>query len=387
MLSKSLQDQISELYKNNNPLGADTIFGDLNVVPGRAWIISTGASISPYERLKQYESRLKDIYEWDKDKINIVKRITDEYLSGKGVWGISKDLNFDDVPSPRNKKWGRSAILHILKNPVYAGNIRFGWKPTKNGQRKIQLIDKWLLCEASFKGIWGWGYYEKIQEEIKRRVKVGGRAVNSTGLLIGILKCSDCKYSMFQAKGGKTLNNGKPYEWVGYACGTYLHRGICKHNGIKQSKLDRIVIDEVLQLANRSARESFYKKYKESKKNDFTKELEHKERRLQNLLKQFDRLNKAYREGVDTLEEYSKNKAELLPILEKLRNETDELRIKVKNPVKLNWEDAYKEALVRFREHSTKEYKQKVRLILSRLIERVEFRKKPFSVKVVYNTS
>ena len=329
---------------------------------------------------------LEEYYEWDREKTDIVVRIADEYLSGKGLWAISKGLNLDAVPSPQNKKWGRSAILHILKNPVYAGKIRFGWKPVKNGERKIQPIDKWLLCNASFKGFWAWDYYEKIQQEIKRRVKVGGRAVSSSALLIGILKCAYCKYSMFQAKGAKVFKNGKNYQWVGYACGTYFHRGICKHNGIKQGKIDRIVLEEVLKLANKSTRDAFYKQFKNSKKVNYQKSLKQKEKRLDNRLKQFSRINKAYMEGIDTLEEYSNKKSEILPEIETLKQEIQELSSKIKNPIKLSWRGAYEEALKRFMEYPNKDDMQKARLTLSRLIDRVEFRKKPFSVKVFYKT-
>ena len=76
-----------------------------------------------------------------------------------------------------------------------------------------------------------------------------------------------------------------------------------------------------------------------------------------------------------------------MPVLDSLKKEVNELHTKVKDPIKLNWEDAFQEAIVRFREHHTEEDKQKVKLILSRLIDRVEFRKKPFSVKVFYKAN
>ena len=81
---------------------------------------------------------LQTIYIWNRKKTAIVNRIAQEYLQGVGIWKISQKLNQDDIPSPQGKKWGRSAVLVILKNPAYAGSVRFGWKPVKNGKRIIQ---------------------------------------------------------------------------------------------------------------------------------------------------------------------------------------------------------------------------------------------------------
>ena len=329
---------------------------------------------------------LEEYYRWDRKKTAIVRRIASEYMSGKGVWGICRDLNADGIPASRGGKWRRSAILHLLKNPVYAGYNRFGWKPVIKGKRKLQPREKWMVRKACFKGIWNLGYYEQLQEELKRRAKTGGRAVSSDALLIGILKCAYCKYSMIQIKGGKLLKDGTPYVWVGYGCGTFLQTGVCKHNGIKQEKLDQIVINEILKLADKNTRREFYKKFRCSKKQDYKKLLEQKKNKLSRLLRKFERLNKAYLNEVDTLEEYSKKKSALLPEIESLKSEVSTLSNKVKNPVKLNWTEVYEDSLKKFAESPTKEDKKKTKIILARLIHRVEFRRKPFSVKIFYKT-
>lgn len=327
---------------------------------------------------------MEEVYRWDDEKVSILKRITKEYLSGKGVWKISQGLNKDGIPSSQGKKWGRSAILHMLKNPIYAGYIRFGWKPVEKGERQIQPMDEWMLEEAQFDGIWSRDYYEEIQDEIERRSTIGGRAVSSEGLLIGILKCARCKYSMYQGQSGKKLNNGEDYEWRGYVCGTYKSKGTCEHNGIKQEKLDSIVINEVLKLADETTRKEFIKELTESTEVDYEKQLDAKKKRYSQLSGQFDRIKEAYLEGVDELAEYESKKNELVPQIESIKEDIGELEDKIKDPGGLDWEEEYEEVLRRFEKHPSKEEKQKVRTILARLIERVEFRNKPFSVKLFY---
>lgn len=82
MLDISLQNRINKICVDNRPLDADGLFQDLTVVPGRVWILPSGVSISPYERLKQYESRLLDIYIWDKQKYYFIHKGTPFYYCG-----------------------------------------------------------------------------------------------------------------------------------------------------------------------------------------------------------------------------------------------------------------------------------------------------------------
>lgn len=330
---------------------------------------------------------LKEVYKWSEEKTNIVKRITREFLAGGGTWKISQGLNLDDIPSPQGKKWGRSAINHILRNPVYAGKVRFGWKTCKGGKRTIQPREKWMLRKAAFKGIWSWPYYEKIQKEIKRRRGTGGRALSSDALLIGLLKCGYCCYSMYQGKSSKRLKNGDLSWWKGYVCGTFKHRGVCRHNGVKQDMLDGYVLREVLKLADERTRNAFRKKFEETERQDIEGLLKQKESALKKHVRKLDRATEAYMKEIDSLEEYARNKSQLLPVIEQLKGEVAGLKARRKKPAVLSWRKVYENALQRFLECPTPEDKKKVKVILSRLIERVEFKKKPLSIKIFYKLS
>lgn len=326
-------------------------------------------------------------YEWDDRKTTVVKRIAKEFLDGIGVWKICQKLNEEGILSSQSKEWMRSAIYHILKNPIYAGWVRFGWKPVKNGKRIIQPKENWMLEPASFKGIWTNDYYLKIQEELKRRSIVRGRAFASDGLLIGILKCADCSYSMFQIKQKKIRSSGQIYYYRGYGCGKFMHQGTCRANGIKQEILDKLVINEVLKLANEKSRESFYKNLSNSKDTSYQEELIDKEKLLGKASTGLERANRAYLSGADSLEEYTKNKSELVLKIGTCQKEIRELKEKIKIPAKIRWNKAYEVALEKFGTFDTPQAKRQVRTILNKLIERVEFRKKPFYIKFYYKLS
>ena len=76
------------------------------------------------------------------DEAKIVQLIYELYTTSQedgtsfGSYQICERLNLMQVPSRTGRKWSASSIMDILRNPVYAGYQRWGWrKPEK------QLID------------------------------------------------------------------------------------------------------------------------------------------------------------------------------------------------------------------------------------------------------
>lgn len=58
------------------------------------------------------------------DEAEIVRRIFTEYLNGKGTYIIAKGLNNDNIPTIRTaEQWTDTAVIDILKNPIYAGDL------------------------------------------------------------------------------------------------------------------------------------------------------------------------------------------------------------------------------------------------------------------------
>ncbi|MCX6731079.1 MAG: recombinase family protein [Candidatus Roizmanbacteria bacterium] len=330
---------------------------------------------------------LSTYYVWDETKIQIVKRIAKEYLSGKGVWSISKDLNDEGISSPQGSIWRRSTIICLLNNPVYSGKIRWGWKPVKNGLRKIQPRGKWKMATAEFKGIWPLDYQEKITQEIARKYRVGGRAAASTGLLIGLLKCGKCGSSMLKIKGKKTFKNGTQYVYEGYGCGAFIQGGACRHNGIKQAKLDQLILDEVNKLANDDTRKSFYNRLNKTKQVTLQSMINKKKIELDRYISSYDRVLRAYRNGIDSLEEYAINKEQILPKIDLLKGELIKLELKVQTRLNLSWEENFELAINKFIKYKCPEDKMIVKSILNKLIDRIEFTKitsKERKVKILY---
>lgn len=54
------------------------------------------------------------------DEAEIIRRIYNEYLSGKGSYAIARDLTRDNIPTIRTaEKWHDGVVKGILQNPIY----------------------------------------------------------------------------------------------------------------------------------------------------------------------------------------------------------------------------------------------------------------------------
>lgn len=351
-----------------------------------------------YGLVKTVDSKLNGVrtqeYDWDKEKIKIVKRIVHEYMDqGLGMWKISQRLNEENIPSSQGKKWGRTGIKVILNNPIYAGYVRYKWKTAgiRKGVkvRTIQPKNKWVLEKAVWydKKLWNISYYEEIHRTIQLRKGMGGRASGSSALLIGLLKCGYCGYSMFQAHSSKVRDNGDIYKWRGYMCGTYAHRGACQHNGRSQKKIDDLVIKEILKLADNPKSRKTYLERLESQKEISVKEvLSEKGKIFSELSNRLKRASDAYLAGEFDLEEYSKEKKELIPRISQLELEIEQLRNDTSNEKDKVIPD-YVEVIGKIRRAYEQGNIKSLQLLLRKIIKRVEYSKESNKVTLLFNNT
>lgn len=107
-MEENLKQRIDKICMDKTPLNADKIFEDLTVSPGRAWDASTGEPIRPFERLRKYESRLEEIYEWDAEKYFYIHKGIPFYFCGI--------LSFDIGAYDRAVFYFDAALSEDLKN-------------------------------------------------------------------------------------------------------------------------------------------------------------------------------------------------------------------------------------------------------------------------------
>ncbi len=94
-----------------------------NVTWGKRKAFSNGSVPFIYKTTIGYRKGEDGRPEIDEDEARIVRRIFDEFLSGKSVRLIAESLEANEIPSPGGKqKWPHSTIQSMLSNVKYKGD-------------------------------------------------------------------------------------------------------------------------------------------------------------------------------------------------------------------------------------------------------------------------
>lgn len=235
---------------------------------------STGGRAYGYVAARESDTGKIEI---DANSAPIVRRIFEEYASGRSPRSIAADLNSEGVPSPgaswnrqpngkrRDGKW-LASVIHgdvkrgtgILNNTKYIGIVRWGRTEWKRGhadakKRKVVLLETPFTeyCDERLRIV-----PQELWERVKRRqdartIEVGKRIASgkrSAGgrapryLFSGLLRCAHCGSGFVKV------------DKRSYACSTYVNGRACTNHqrvrrDIIETRLLSGVRDELLSEA------------------------------------------------------------------------------------------------------------------------------------------
>ena len=204
------------------------------------------------------------------DEARIIRRIFDEYASGRSPLHIAAGLNADGVPAPRHKanggsgRWKQNTIngnkargTGILNNELYGGRrvwnrLRYMKDPiTRSRVSRIRPADEWIICDVPELRIVSeevWGDVKRRQDAQKpqrqahwngldRNRLSGSQALRRRKyLLSGLLECGCCGGRMTVAGAGGHKR---------YYCANRRQTGpdICMEMpGLRQSDAEELVL-------------------------------------------------------------------------------------------------------------------------------------------------
>src|SRR3989344_506895 len=130
-----------------------------------------------------------------KNQASIVQEIFNIYdYKGWGIRHIADNLNQKSIPAARGGKWEYTSVKYLLKNYTYTGLVRWGWYLglTKDARMRKTGGGKGIIGKGNHPKIISEEQFKRVQEKMVRRSKLGGRAIASSGLLVGIAKCGRC---------------------------------------------------------------------------------------------------------------------------------------------------------------------------------------------------
>lgn len=231
----------------------------------------------------------------DEEKANIVRMIFHKFLyENMGYREIATYLNDLGIKTNRGNKWENRIVKYLLQNPVYCGYTR--WSNFKQYAFNYNN-DKSIIVKSDFEPIIDEDTFNKAQEKLKIKEKIHRKYAKNTQKkhwLSNLIKCSNC---------GKTLtrSRGDYFQCCGYSKGT------CNTSqSIKIVILEEVVLNHLKEI------------YTEKLDINYSNDVETNNNELQLLKKQLEKINdkeyrikEAYRNGIDTLEEYKYNKIEV----------------------------------------------------------------------------
>ncbi len=177
-------------------------------------------------------------------------------LEGYSSEAIADRLNEQGIPSPleykrllgstyktpfrRNPKavWTATAVLRILKNPVYIGTLEQGKRSSPNYKVKKQFAvpeEQWAVKENTHEPAVSRDTFENVAKILRTdtRTAPGEETVFPLG---GLLYCADCGRSMVR-KNNSTAD--KPYYY--YICSGSKEKSGCKSHSIRDILLEQAV--------------------------------------------------------------------------------------------------------------------------------------------------
>lgn len=253
------------------------------------------------------------------EESKIIQLIFNLYTEdGYGIFEITKKLNEMGYQTARKKAFQRRSVMYILKNPTYIGKTIWN---QRDSNQEARDPSEWIIADGSHEPIISEEQFQKAQDRISSEYHPAYR--KPSGIckhwLSGLLKCSACGRTLTTSchkKDGRTYIN---FQCYGY------QKGLCTtSHQISEKKIVPLILAAMKSVLD-SGELSFTVI-------DSTAHADGSERsvllaRLEEIDKKENRIKQAYRDGIDTLEEYKENKSILLAERTDLQSRIDKLNI------------------------------------------------------------
>lgn len=304
----------------------------------------------------------------DKEKSDFVRMIFSDFLSGMGARQIAQKLNEMGIRTNKGNKFENRTVEYILTNPVYIGKLRRSRNGRDNHDRFHQSADNTIIVDGKHESVISSEIFEQAQKRLSQSKKSFpryARQVSADFMLKGLVRCDNCGAVLVMQSAAKSLQ-----------CHKYA-KGVCREShSITLEKINGIVIGK---LKSDFADGLFDVKISDMQKNYYidnkaiTAAVTREEKKL-------FRIKEAYEAGVDTLDEYKKNKAEIKTAINKLNgkiqhksdteNPKERLNIELKSSFEVLESDKISESLKN--------------IILRSFVEKIIFNKPKRTIEIYY---
>lgn len=186
-----------------------------------------------------YDAESKEIYLIE-EEANLVKRVFDIYTNeDKGSRLIADLLNGDGHTTQNGHIWSATAIVRMLKNEKYTGNVNllkftYGNVSLEDRQKQLKDEKEWVYKESLIPSIIDTATYTKAQEIMSSRTTQDRGIKAPVNIFSKKLKCAKCgkNYIRSNQKQGENI-------YYFYACATRRRTKECDNHSITLNRLEK----------------------------------------------------------------------------------------------------------------------------------------------------
>lgn len=263
-------------------------------------------------------------YALDPDQAPIMKEIYYRIVGGESLFDVCDDLERRGVPTPKaSKHWSSGNVSKMLKNTVYKGEYAANRYYFQNewSERSQKMVNRqrqrpkeeWIIVPVP--AIVSPEVWEEAQKALKRNIKKSTRNAKKACLLQGFIYCACCGH-LYNAGGSSgPIVDGKRTRRF-YICGSYngtrTVREIyyCKSPVVYSDEIDHHVWDSICELITdpEILISCLEEEYDNFKKGELNHQLKYLDKQLNKCHKEEAQWDRAYGEGIFSLEEYREKK-------------------------------------------------------------------------------
>lgn len=258
------------------------------------------------------------------EEAQIIKLIYEKFVMEKwSAYQIAKYLNLLGIKTRQNNPFERRSVEYILQNPMYKGYVR--WNRQHKAANSLREESQWIVEKGQHEAIITEELFKEAASRFQSEAHIPKKARPVTEykhFLSGLVKCSNCGSTM-------TASRRKEGKTKYFSCNGYTKGKCTYNNGISErilissllASIDKVLITNTLYYENRSSVNLL--------ENELTTQL------LFKLEEKEKRIKTAYLNGIDSLEDYKRNKE----ALQLERNSIKEVLQKANNPDEENSTD------------------------------------------------
>ena len=191
---------------------------------GTRKLIERGIFNVPGHRFYGYDTGENGEWIINEEQANVIRRIFDEYLSGKSHKAIAKGLTEDDILTPSGQQsWNTTTVEYILRNEKSLGNILFQKSYVKDylSQKPIRNQEELprYLIEGHHPAIIEPDIFEAAQREKERRKgESNAKKHDNQDAFFQTFYCAKCGNLILHASNSVKQANGKKKVYHYWRC-------------------------------------------------------------------------------------------------------------------------------------------------------------------------